>query len=50
MALEKKTLPVVPTRGFIIFPKTVFHFDVARKMSIAAINSALENDGFVFLA
>ena len=50
MALEKKILPVVPTRGFIIFPKTVFHFDVARKMSIAAINAALENDGFVFLA
>ncbi len=49
MALTKKTLPVIPVRGFVIFPKTVFHFDVARKKSIAAVEQALKSDGLLFL-
>lgn len=50
MAQKKITLPVIPIRGFIIFPKTVFHFDVARKKSIEAVNKALLSDGLIFLA
>lgn len=49
MALKKILLPVIPTRGFIIFPGTVFHFDVARKKSIAAIEKAISGDGHIFL-
>ncbi len=50
MASKKVLLPIIPIRGFVIFPKTVFHFDVARKKSIAAVEKALLQDGLIFLA
>lgn len=50
MALKKKLLPVIPTRGFIIFPETVFHFDVAREKSISAVEKAVNQSGLLFLA
>jgi len=50
MASKKRIMPLIPIRGFVIFPKMVFHFDVARKKSIAAIEKAIENDGLIFLA
>ncbi len=50
MALKKTLLPIIPTRGFIIFPETVFHFDVAREKSKAAIEKAIIKDGLIFLA
>ncbi len=46
----KTLLPVIPTRGFVIFPKNVFHFDVAREKSKAAIEKAIMQDGLIFLA
>ena len=50
MANKKTLLPIIPIRGFIIFPGTVFHFDVAREKSKAAIEKAIDNDGLLFLA
>ena len=50
MAIKKSLLPIIPTRGFVIFPKTVFHFDVAREKSKAAIEKSIMNDGLIFLA
>ena len=50
MAIKKELLPIIPIRGFIIFPKTVFHFDVARPKSKAAVEKALISDGLIFLA
>ncbi len=50
MAVKKELLPIIPIRGFIIFPKTVFHFDVARPKSKAAVEKALISDGLIFLA
>ncbi len=50
MATKKSLLPIIPIRGFIIFPGTVFHFDVARDKSKAAIEKAISNDGLIFLA
>lgn len=50
MAIKKSTLPVIPVRGFVIFPKTVFHFDVARKKSKNAVLKAVAYDGLIFLA
>ncbi len=50
MPSKKILIPIIPTRGFVIFPGTVFHFDVAREKSKAAIEKALIKDGLIFLA
>ena len=50
MAVKKSLLPIIPVRGFVIFPKTVFHFDVAREKSKNAVMKALSSDGLIFLA
>lgn len=50
MAVKKSILPIIPVRGFIIFPKTVFHFDVARDKSKNAVLKAISSDGLIFLA
>ena len=44
------TLPVLPLRGMVVFPKSVIHFDVGRKQSIAAVNRAMKSDQRIFLA
>ncbi len=44
------TLPVLPLRGMVVFPKSVIHFDVGRKQSISAINRAMKEDQLIFLA
>ena len=44
------TLPVLPLRGLVVFPKSLIHFDVGRTKSIAAINYAMKNEQLVFLA
>ena len=43
------TLPVLPLRGMVVFPKSVIHFDVGRKQSITAINRAMKDDQLIFL-
>lgn len=50
MAIKKSVLPIIPVRGFVIYPKTVFHFDVAREKSKNAVVKAVSSDGLVFLA
>ena len=37
------TLPVLPLRGLVVFPKSLIHFDVGRKKSITAINKAMKD-------
>lgn len=44
------TLPVLPLRGLVVFPKSLIHFDVGRTKSIAAINYAMKTEQLVFLA
>lgn len=44
------TVPVLPLRGLVVFPKTLIHFDVGRKKSIAAINIAMKNNQLIFLS
>ncbi len=44
------TLPVLPLRGMVVFPKSVIHFDIGRKHSISAINKAMRDNQLVFLA
>ena len=43
------TLPVVALRGIVVFPDMSLHFDVGRKKSIEALQSAMESDQKVFL-
>lgn len=50
MAIKKSVLPIIPVRGFVIFPKTVFHFDIAREKSKNAVLKAISADGLIFLA
>lgn len=42
-------LPIVPMRGTVVFPHMVMHFDVARTMSVQAVEEALKTDRKVFL-
>lgn len=44
------TVPVLPLRGLVVFPKTLIHFDVGRKKSITAINKAMKSNQYIFLA
>ncbi len=52
MQEKKKTteiLPTVPMRGTVAFPHMVMHFDIARDMSIKAVEAALKADRRLFL-
>lgn len=42
-------LPVLPLRGLVMFPNTLLHFDVARKVSKNAVNIAMRQDQMIFL-
>ena len=50
---EKKKLterlPAVPMRGTVAFPHMMMHFDVARAMSVHAVEEALLHDRKIFL-
>ncbi len=53
MQEKKKTtekLPTIPMRGTVAFPHMVMHFDIARDMSVKAIEEALRGDRRLFLA
>lgn len=43
-------IPLLPLRGLIVFPSMVLHLDVGRDKSIAALERAMLDDQFVFLA
>ena len=42
-------LPVLPLRGLTAFPNMIIHFDVARLMSLQALEAAMKNGGLIFL-
>lgn len=42
-------LPILPLRGQVVYPHVVLHFDVSRKMSVAALERAMQNDQRIFL-
>ena len=43
-------LPVIALRGKVLFPRTLLNFDVARKMSVNAVNTATEMHTDIFIA
>jgi len=44
------TLPMIVTRGLVVFPKTLMHFDMVREKSIMALEQAMLDDQLAFLA
>lgn len=42
-------MPAVAMRGLVCFPRLVMHFDIAREVSVKAVEEALKNDRLVFL-
>lgn len=42
-------LPTVPLRGTVAFPHMIMHFDIAREMSVKAVEQALQGDRRLFL-
>ncbi len=42
-------LPILALRGLVVFPGMKVQFDVARKKSMAALKSAMDNDRKIFL-
>ncbi len=42
-------IPTLALVGITVFPNTVFHFDVGRPLSIAALNKAMNTDQRIFL-
>lgn len=43
------TLPLIPLRGVVVFPRLTLRLDIGRDRSIEALNHAQEQDGELFL-
>ena len=46
---QVETMPVIALRGLTIFPNVLIHFDVAREISIKALEEAMTAGSPVFL-
>ncbi|MCL6611960.1 MAG: endopeptidase La [Peptococcaceae bacterium] len=46
----KRTLPLLPLRGILVFPNMVIHLDVGREKSVQAIEEAMLHERVIFLA
>ncbi|MBE7034920.1 MAG: endopeptidase La [Ruminococcaceae bacterium] len=44
------SLPMIVTRGLVVFPKTLMHFDLVRKKSISALEQAMIENQLAFLS
>ena len=47
---EILTMPCIPLRGLLVYPRTVLHFDVAREKSIRALEAAMNKDKILFVS
>lgn len=47
---KRHVLPLIPLRGFTVFPGMVLHFDVGRKRSVAAVENAMAEQQMIFLS
>ncbi len=48
--ITNPVLPVLPLRGMVVFPNMLLHFDVARALSVRALDEALAKGSPVFLS
>ena len=46
----KRSIPLLPLRGLLVFPNMVLHFDVGRDKSIGALEEAMIADQKILLA
>ena len=46
---EKKTLPLLPLRGMVVFPYMIIHLDVGRERSLEALEKAMVGDRRIML-
>ncbi|MBM4762467.1 endopeptidase La [Bacillus sp. B15-48] len=46
---EKKTVPLLPLRGLLVYPTMVLHLDVGRDKSVQALEKAMVDDHLIFL-
>ena len=44
------TMPCIPLRGLLVYPRTVLHFDVGREKSIRALEAAMNKDKILFVS
>nr|WP_271629491.1 endopeptidase La [Caldicellulosiruptor sp. DIB 104C] len=49
IAVTKRTIPVIPLRGLVVFPYMMLHFDVGRQISLKALEEAMNSDQQVLL-
>lgn len=47
--VEKVSLPVLPTRGLIVYPSIPVNFEVERDFSLKALEMAADSDMYVFM-
>ncbi len=46
---EKRVLSLIASRGLVVFPSAVVHFDIAREKSIKALENAMLNSDDIFI-
>ena len=46
---DKHKYPAIPLRNTTVFPGLVVHFDVSRKKSVKAVETAMSTDQYIYL-
>ncbi|MGN0320766.1 MAG: LON peptidase substrate-binding domain-containing protein, partial [Lachnospira sp.] len=46
---DKHKYPAIPLRNTTVFPGMVVHFDVSRKKSVKAVETAMSTDQYIYL-
>lgn len=47
--VKTATLPLIPLRGMVVFPRMLLHFEIGREKSALALRGAMDTDQTVFL-
>jgi ATP-dependent Lon protease len=50
MTTKKRSIPLLPLRGILVFPYMIIHLDVGREKSISALEEAMVHDRLIMLA
>lgn len=50
MTEKRRTIPLLPLRGILVFPYMIIHLDVGREKSISALEEAMVQDRMIMLA
>lgn len=50
MTKKKRTIPLLPLRGILVFPYMIIHLDVGREKSISALEESMVHDRQIMLA